>query len=77
MQKDNKNNKRAFTIAEAAKYACVSRGIVESWIVKGLLPYEELPGNGSGELSSGASGEKILMSSLTITITMKQRMQSA
>ena len=42
------NSKRALTIAEAAKYCCVSRGIVESWIVKGLLPYEELPSNGSG-----------------------------
>jgi len=41
-------DKRALTILEAAEYACVSRGIVGAWLAKGLLPYEELPGNGSG-----------------------------
>jgi len=41
-------HKRAFTVAEAAKYACVSRGIVELWIAKRLLPFEELPGQGNG-----------------------------
>ena len=41
-------NKRAFTIKEAAEYACVSRGTLENWISKGLLPFEELPGRGTG-----------------------------
>ena len=40
--------KRAFSISEAAKYACVSRAILDSWVVKGHLPYEELPGTGTG-----------------------------
>lgn len=40
--------KRAFTISEAAEYACVSRGTIENWISKGLLPFEELPGRGTG-----------------------------
>ena len=38
--------KRAFNVSEAAQYACVSRGTVEYWLMKGLLPYEELPGKG-------------------------------
>ncbi len=42
------SNKRALTIKEAAEYACVSRGTVENWLAKGLLPYEELPGRGKG-----------------------------
>jgi excisionase family DNA binding protein len=42
-----KFEKRALTIAEACEYACVSRGTVESWLAKGLLSYEELPGTGS------------------------------
>ena len=41
-------NKRALTISEAAEYACVSRAVVDSWLVKGMLAYEELPGSGSG-----------------------------
>jgi len=41
-------DKRAFTIKEAADYACVSRSTVENWLNKGLLPYEELPGRGNG-----------------------------
>ena len=40
--------KRAFTLTEAAEYACVSRSTVENWISKGLLPFEELPGRGTG-----------------------------
>jgi len=40
--------KRAFTVAEAARYACVSRGTVEFWLERGLLPVEELPGRGNG-----------------------------
>ena len=40
--------KRAFSIPEAAKYACVSRTILDNWLVKGHLPYEELPGTGTG-----------------------------
>ena len=46
MTKD-KTEKRAFTITEAAEYACVSRGTIENWLAKGLLKYEELPGNGA------------------------------
>jgi len=42
------NNKRAFSIKETAEYACVSRGTVENWLAKGLLPYEEMPGRGNG-----------------------------
>ena len=41
-------NKRAFTIAEAAEYACVSRGTLTCWITSGQLPYEDLPGRGDG-----------------------------
>ncbi len=41
-------DKRAFSIKEAAEYACVSRGTVENWLSKGLLPFEELPGRGKG-----------------------------
>jgi len=40
------SDKRALSISEAAKYACVSRGTIENWITQGLLPYEELPGRG-------------------------------
>ena len=46
MTKD-KIEKRAFTVTEAADYACVSRGSLESWLARGLLKYEELPGNGA------------------------------
>ena len=47
-RKENKNyDKRAFTISNAADYACVSRGIIESWLAKGLIPFEELPGSGA------------------------------
>ena len=45
---DKTFNKRAFTIKEAAEYACVSRSTVENWLNKGLLPFEELPGRGNG-----------------------------
>ncbi len=48
MNNDKKYNKRAFTIKEAADYACVGRTTVENWLKKGLLPYEELPGRGEG-----------------------------
>ena len=41
-------NKRAMKISEAAEYACVSRGIIENWLNKGLLPFEELPSSGTG-----------------------------
>jgi len=40
--------KRALTIAEASRYACVSRGALEAWLIQGLLPFEELPGRGNG-----------------------------
>ena len=43
-----KNTKRALTINEAAEYACVSRGTIENWMTRDILPYEELPGVGKG-----------------------------
>jgi len=49
MNEKNQDLKRALTIAEAAEYACVSRGIIESWLSQGLLPFEELPGTGEGK----------------------------
>jgi len=45
----NTFDKRAFTIKEAAEYACVSRSTVENWLTKGMLPYEELPNLGEGK----------------------------
>ena len=42
-------DKRALTIQEVAQYACVSRSTVENWLVKGMLPYEEIPGIGKGK----------------------------
>ena len=42
-------SKRAFNIQEAAKYACVSRGTIDNWILRDLLPYEELPSGGDGK----------------------------
>ena len=42
------SDKRAFTIKEAAEYACVCRSTVKNWIARGILPYEDLPGKGSG-----------------------------
>jgi len=42
-------DKRAFTIKEAAEYACVGRSTLEKWLVRGLLPYEELPSTGAGK----------------------------
>ena len=41
-------NKRALTIAEAAEYACVSRGTIKNWIALGVLSFEDLPGSGKG-----------------------------
>ena len=46
---DNLTQKRALTIAEAAKYSCYSRGTIEGWIARGLLPVEQPPGRGTGE----------------------------
>ena len=40
--------KRALSISEAARYLCVSRGTIENWLAKGLLPCEEFPGRGKG-----------------------------
>lgn len=48
MNLEKQNEKRALTLSEAAEYACVSRSTVENWISKGLLPFEELPGRGTG-----------------------------
>ncbi len=45
---NNAHEKRAFTIKEAAEYACVSRTTVENWLSLGILPYENLPGRGDG-----------------------------
>ena len=45
----SKNQKRALTVQEAANYACVSRGTIENWLIKHLLPFENLPGSGSGK----------------------------
>ena len=42
------SEKRAFSVKEAAEYACVSRATVDNWLVKGILPFEELPGRGNG-----------------------------
>ena len=42
------SEKRAISIAEAARYACVSRGTIENWIAKKILPCEELPSRGKG-----------------------------
>ena len=41
-------DKRAFSINEAAEYACVSRATVENWLIRGILPFEELPSRGNG-----------------------------
>ena len=49
VEKNDKFNKRAFTIKEAAQYACVSEATVRNWIIKGLLPYVEMPGSGDGK----------------------------
>lgn len=46
---DDLTQKRAFTIPEAADYSCYSRGTIEGWIARGLLPYEEPPGRGDGK----------------------------
>ena len=46
---NNFEKKRALTVEEAAKYACVSRAMVENWIAKRLIPYELLPGRGDGK----------------------------
>lgn len=45
---DDSKQKRALNIAEAALYACVSRGTLNNWLVSGILPFEELPGRGDG-----------------------------
>jgi len=42
-------NRRAFTITEAARYACVSRGTIKNWLLSGALPHEELPSRGKGK----------------------------
>ena len=43
---NNQNNnkpgiKRALTISLAAEYACVSRGTIENWMAKRILPFED------------------------------------
>ncbi|MCP4726723.1 MAG: helix-turn-helix domain-containing protein [bacterium] len=41
-------NKRALSISEAAALACVGRSTMENWLAQGLIPFEELPGQGKG-----------------------------
>ena len=49
MSDDKKpKEKRALTLLEAAAYACVSKSTIKNWISHGLLPFEELPGRGTG-----------------------------
>jgi len=43
-----KFDKRALSISEASKYACVSEATVRNWITSRLIPFEELPGRGNG-----------------------------
>ncbi len=40
--------KRAFTISEAAEYACVSEGTIRNWVNSQIISFEELPGRGNG-----------------------------
>lgn len=49
MSKEPSTEKRAFSIAEAAQHACVSRGMIENWLRNGILSFEELPGSGAGK----------------------------
>ena len=46
MKAETKYDKRAFTIKEAADYACVSETTIRNWIFSGIIPFEELPGSG-------------------------------
>ena len=43
-----RDNKRAFTLSEAAEFAGVSRGMVLFWLTSGQLNYLDLPGRGKG-----------------------------
>ena len=45
---DGTEQKRALNIAEASAYIGVSRGTLNNWILSGLIPFEELPGRGTG-----------------------------
>ena len=47
MKATDLSDRRALTVAEAARYVCVSRSTMENWLAKGLIPYEELPGSGT------------------------------
>jgi hypothetical protein len=44
-------NKRVLNVSQAALYSGYSRGMVESWLRKGLIPYESPPGQGEGKQS--------------------------
>ena len=46
--------KRAFTMSEAAEYACVGYSTVRNWITSGILPFEQLP-------SRGKSGKRFIL----------------
>jgi excisionase family DNA binding protein len=46
--KSNNQDKRAFTVTQAAVYVGVSRATIQNWVVNNLLPFEELPGRGQG-----------------------------
>ncbi len=41
--------KRILNISEAARYSGYSRGWIESWIYRGLLPFESPPSQGTGK----------------------------
>ena len=40
--------RRALSIDEAARYACVSRSTIVNWMKRRMLAYEELPSRGEG-----------------------------
>ncbi|MFC1650637.1 helix-turn-helix domain-containing protein [Candidatus Latescibacterota bacterium] len=42
------SDKRVLNVSQAAEYICVSRSVVETWLSKGILPFEELPSCGNG-----------------------------
>ncbi|MFC1556964.1 helix-turn-helix domain-containing protein [candidate division KSB1 bacterium] len=48
MSVDTIEDKRVLSIAEAARYTSMSRGLIEYWLDHGLLPFEELPSTGTG-----------------------------
>ena len=45
---NTKSAPRFLTIKQVTEYVNVSRGVVEGWLNRGLLPFYELPGSGHG-----------------------------